>query len=88
MKVSLTKKNCGNFVALTSKYSENVIIVVTSDTSINAKSLFSIMNLELPKEYEVVICTDNELTKTTFYDELKDFIESPITYYRNVKERK
>lgn len=74
MKVYLTKKNCGNFVVLTSKYTEKVNLIVDY-TTINAKSLYSVMNLELPKEYEVEIYTDDETKRNEFYKELENLKE-------------
>lgn len=74
MKVYLTKKNCGNFVVLTSKYTEKVNITVDY-TTVNAKSLYSVMNLELPKEYEVEIYTDDETKRNEFYKELENLKE-------------
>ena len=81
MKVYLTKKNCGDFIVITSKYDENITIIspiICIDTmvgiaEINAKSLFSVMNLNLPNEYEVYIDTANKNKSDKFYKELEKF---------------
>lgn len=83
MKVYLTKKNCGDFIVITSKYDENITIIspiICMETKvgiaeINAKSLYSVMNLELPKEYEVEIYTDDETKRNEFYKELENLKE-------------
>ena len=68
MKVNLTKKNCGNFIVITSKYKEDITI-----EDKNAKSLYSVMNLELPKEYDVIIHTGNQNIINQLEKELEKF---------------
>ena len=68
MKVYLTKKNCGKFIVITSKYNEDIKI-----GNINAKSLYSVMSLELPNEYEVTILTNDTSKSEAFYKEIEVF---------------
>ena len=68
MKVYLTKKNCGKFIVITSKYNEDIKI-----GDINAKSLYSVMSLELPNEYEVIILSNDTSKTEAFYKEIEIF---------------
>lgn len=68
MKVYLTKKNCGKFIVITSKYNEDVKI-----GNINAKSLYSVMSLKLPNEYDVAILTNDTSKSEAFYKEMEAF---------------
>ena len=68
MKINLTKNNIKTFMITVLKYEEKILL----NNSINAKSLYSVMNL-VPNTFEVEIITDNSEKIVKFNEEMEKF---------------
>ena len=68
MKINLTKNNIKTFMVTVLKYEEKILL----NNSINAKSLYSVMNL-VPNTFEVEIITDNKNIIDKFNKDMDNF---------------
>lgn len=68
MKINLTKDNIKNFMVTVLKYEEKILL----NNSINAKSLYSVMNL-VPNTFEIEIITDNKNIIDKFNKDMDNF---------------
>lgn len=69
MKVKLTKENIDDFLLKTLSYDEAIYL----NDKYNAKSLFSLMNLNLPQEFNVEIKASFDYVKTKFERDMEEF---------------
>ena len=68
MKINLTKNNIKTFMVTVLKYEEKILL----NNSINAKSLYSVMNL-VPNTFEVEIITDDKNIIDKFNKDMNNF---------------
>lgn len=68
MKINLTKNNIKTFMVTVLKYEEKILL----NNSINAKSLYSVMNL-VPNTFEVEIITDDKNIIDKFNKDMDNF---------------
>lgn len=68
MKINLTKDNIKTFMVTVLKYEEKILL----NNSINAKSLYSVMNL-VPNTFEIEIITDDKNIIDKFNKDMEGF---------------
>ena len=68
MKINLTKNNIKTFMVTVLRYEEKILL----NNSINAKSLYSVMNL-VPNTFEVEIITDDKNIIDKFNKDMDNF---------------
>lgn len=69
MKIYLTEKTCMKFIKKTLGYEEPILI----NKTVNAKSLFSIMSLSLPNNFNVEILSSNLEHINKFEKDMEEF---------------
>lgn len=68
MEINLTKNNIKNFMVTVLKYEEPILL----NNTINAKSLYSVMNL-VPNVFEIEIITEDSEKIMKFNEEMESF---------------
>ena len=68
MKINLTKNNIKNFMVTVLKYDEKILL----NNIINAKSLYSVMNL-VPNTFEIEIITNDKNIIDKFNKDMDNF---------------